>query len=144
MPRFPPVKIEAYSLISSPVGDKSYSGIDTEGTVGENVVVGDALYLKADGKWWKADASAAVTMPTEAIALDDKSADELCKLLLYGFLRDNSWSYTVGGLLYVSITAGSPTQTRPSGAGEQVQVIGFAYAATIIFFNPSYELVEVS
>lgn len=129
---------------SSPDSDHSGSGNISEETVGEAVSVGDLLYRKSDGKWWRADADAAATMPATAMAMEDISADASGDLLKLGFFRDDSWSWTVGGLLYASTTPGPPTQTAPSGSGDQVQVVGVAITATIAFFAPSPVLVEVA
>jgi len=124
--------------------DHTGSGICIEDTVGEAVSLGDVLYMKSDGKWWKADADAATTMPGAGLATEAKTANQECKILLFGFFRDDSWSYTTGGILYVSTAPGPPTQTAPTGSGDQVQVLGIAITATVILFNPSYELVELT
>ena len=130
--------------IPKTLSDHTGSGIVVTDTVGEAVAVGDLLYMKSDGKWYKADADAATTMPAAGLAMEAKDADADCKILLFGFFRDDSWTWTVGGILYVSCTPGPPTQTAPSGTGDQVQVVGIAITATILLFNPSYELVEVA
>ena len=127
-----------------PASDHTASGLYITDTVGEAVAIGDVLYMKSDGSWWKADADASTTMPGAGLAMEAKSAGADCKILLYGFFRDDSWAYTKGGLLYVSTTPGAPTQTAPSGSGDQVQVLGIAITATTILFNPSYELVEIT
>lgn len=124
--------------------DHTGSGAISPDTVGENVSIGEVLYMKSDGKWWKADADAAATMPGAAIAMESISADASGDLLFYGFFRDDTWDWTVGGSIYVSTTAGALTQTAPSGAGDQVQILGIAITADIILLNPGYELVEIS
>ena len=63
-------------------------------------------------------------------------------VLLHGIIKDTGWSWTVGGFMYVS-TAGTLTQTAPSGNGDQVQVVGIAMESDTIFFNPSPVIVEV-
>lgn len=131
-------------LIQALTGDHSWSGITAVMTAGENLAIGDAVYAKSDGKMWKADADAAGTMPVVALATASISADATGEFLLLGFMRDDTWNWTLGGLLYGHTTPGNPTQTRPSGAGDQVQVIGIAITADILLFNPSYELVEIS
>ena len=58
-------------------------------------------------------------------------------------LRDDSYAgWTVGGLLYLSTTAGAITQTAPSGTDDVIQILGVAYASKIIFFNPQLVQVE--
>jgi hypothetical protein len=61
-----------------------------------------------------------------------------------GLARDDSWDWTIGGLVYASTTAGELTQTPPSGTGDQVQVLGVAYSADEISFQPSPILIEVA
>jgi hypothetical protein len=62
---------------------------------------------------------------------------------VYGLLRDDSYAgWTVGGLLYLSTTAGAITQTAPSGTDDVIQILGVAYASKIIFFNPQLVQVE--
>ena len=132
------------ALINALTSDHSGSGIITENTVGEAVAIADLLYMKSDGKYHKADADAATTMPGVVMAMEAISANASGRLLHYGYYRDDSWSWTVGGLLYVSPTPGNPTQTRPTGSGQQVQVVGHAIASNIIFFKPISELVEIA
>lgn len=126
--------------------DTEASGIIAAVTVGENVVRGDILYLKSDGKYWKAKADAATTIPCVAIALGTINANNSGNVMFTGYLRDDTaYNWTVGGLLYVSKdTAGVITQTRPSATGNQVQIIGYAVTADIIFFNPNYTYVEIA
>ena len=124
--------------------DHTASGIIASMTVGEDVVFGDNLYLKSDGKLWKSDADASTTMPVCAMAIATIAADGSGNVLLYGFARDDTWDWTVGGLIYGSCTAGELTQTAPSGSGDQVQVVGIATHADRMFFNPNYALVEVA
>lgn len=112
--------------------------------VGENVVFGDLLYMKSDTKYWKADANSAATMPGLRMALEDISASSLCFMLVCGYVRDDSWNWTIGGLIYASGTAGALTQTPPAASGDQVQVVGVATHSDMMFFNPSPVIAEVS
>lgn len=134
-----------YFEIELSTADHSWSGIVAVLTAGENLAFGDAVYVKAaDSKMWKADSNALATMPCIALATGTIAADAEGIFLLLGFMRDNSWGWTIGGLLYPHTTPGTPTQTAPAGSGDQVQVVGVAITANILLFNPSYELVEVS
>lgn len=131
-------------LISALTSDHSWSGVTATLTAGENLVIGDVVYAKSDGKMWKADADAVTTMPGVALATGTINANATGEFLLLGYMRDDTWNWTVGGYLYVSTTPGNPTQTAPSGSGDQVQVLGVAITADIIYFCPSLELVEIS
>jgi len=113
-------------------------------TVGENVVFGDTLYRKSDSKWWKTDADAAATMPGARMALATILADASGSALVKGYVRDDAWAWTVGGLIYVSTTLGDLSQTAPSGSADIVQIAGFAYTADIMFFDPSLVMVEIA
>lgn len=128
----------AFTLIEETAGgaDHTVSGTHSSFPVGEAVVFGDVLYMKSDGKLWKSDASAATTTPMMAMAMETISADNGCDVLLNGFARDDTWTWTVGGEVYVSLTAGALTQTAPSATDEVVQIAGIATHADRMLFNP--------
>lgn len=131
-------------LTSSPAVNLTVSGDIFPDIVGENVIFGDVLYLKSDGKWWKSNASAVGTMPVAAMATATILANNSGNLLLRGFARNDAWAWaTIGGLIFASTTAGTLSQTKPSLTTQQVQIVGFAKSATVIFFNPSYNIVEI-
>jgi hypothetical protein len=136
--------IDAVTEIAEPASDVTATGLRESIIPGESVAFGNLLYLKSDGKFWKADADAAATMPGMRLALETKDADAACKVLVLGRARDDSWNWTVGGLIYASTTAGALTQTAPSGTGDQVQVVGIAYHADKIWFSPSMILGEIA
>jgi len=142
-------KIRNMELDNAPGTNDTGSGLVTVGTVGETVAAGDVLYLKADGKYYKALATGTATMPAKVLAMEPISANASGRLLHLGYFRHDAWSFTVGNgtanLLYVDrTTPGLVTQTAPSTTGDQVQVIGYCVATNIIFFNPCLELVEIS
>jgi len=104
-------------------------------TFGETVAIGDPLYCKSDGSFWKADANGSGTYPVDAISLSASSSTG--NILLRGIIRNDSWSsWTVGGVIYLSITAGL-TQSQPTATNDVIQVLGKAIAAKVILFNPS-------
>ena len=123
--------------------DLTWCGTTCDGTAGEVLAQFDVCYLKNDGKYWKADADAAATMPVIAIATAAIGADASGVFLLMGFVRKDAWVWTIGGLLYASTDPGALTQTAPAGTGDQVQVVGVALTADIILFCPSLVLAEV-
>jgi hypothetical protein len=129
----------------TPTSDHTYSGLVRSATAGEAVVIGDLCYLKSDGKFWKCDADAEATSKGMlSIATASISGDAIGVFLLYGFLRDDSWTWTVGADLYVSVTPGNPTETKPSGTGDIVRIIGQAYSADVLFFSPDNTYVELT
>jgi hypothetical protein len=104
-----------------------------------------ALYLAADGHYEEADADANTTMPCVALALEEGTGTK--NILREGYIRDNTWAWTVGavaGLIYVDTITGVLTQTAPSGTGDFVQVVGYAVTADIMYFKPNLAMVEVA
>jgi len=127
------------------LADGEYTGWTKTFTAGEILVFGEAVYFKAaDSKMWLADADAAATMPCIALACEGIAADAAGEFLLWGFIREDDWDYTIGAYLYVHTTGGPPTETMPVGAGDQVQKLGIAETADIIYFCPDLTIVEVA
>jgi hypothetical protein len=132
-------------MTPSPSSDDTACGDIATFTVDTNSVgVGAALYMASDGNFDEADADATTTMPCVALALETGTGSK--KVLLRGFIRNDDWNWNVGttsGIIYVSTTQGTLTQTAPAGTGDQVQIVGFATHADRMFFNPNYAIAEV-
>lgn len=119
--------------------NRSANGLTISGTAGETVgasLTGTPVYLKSDGKWWVSNATSAGTYPVIGITTTGMNANTSTTILLQGVVRNDSWSWTVGGTMYLSAT-GTLTQTAPSTTGQCVQVVGVALSTTHILFNPS-------
>jgi len=133
-----------YSALST---DHTYSdNADTDSqAVGESVVFGDLLYFNwTDKEWKKAKADVAGTTPGLRIALESKADSEACLMLVKGYIRDDSAFEFAGAMVYVSeTTAGAMTSTAPSTAGNQLQRVGQAKSADILFFDPSIDQGEI-
>jgi len=129
----------------APLGaDHTYSGLTDIQTVGESVVFGDLLYFNWTTKRWKkTDADAAATMPGLRIALQDKPDGQVCKMLVMGYIRDDSAFNFAGAMIYASVTPGAMSSTAPTGTGDQVQRVGVAKSANILFFDPSIDVGEI-
>lgn len=133
------------------LGDETADGLKATVTVGENVVTGDTLYMKADGKYWKADADAGASMPAKVLVVSATIAADAAGIVLHeGYYRnDDRYNWTLGNgeanLLFAHTTAGEIVQlaNQPAGAGDQVQVVGWVVDANTIYFRPSLELVEI-
>jgi hypothetical protein len=128
-----------------PTNNNEANGITATMTVDANTVgFGAALHMDTDGNWVMADADW-TSMPCQALALEAGTGSK--KVLMQGFIRNDSWNWTVGGdsgLIYVSTTTGQLTQTAPSSTGDKVQIVGFATHADRMYFNPEYTLIEVA
>lgn len=131
-------------LEEAPSSDQTATGMKGSFTTGENVDFGDVCYFKSDGKMWKADADTEATSYCIGMALGTISADASGEFLLIGIAREDTWDWTVGSPVYLSITAGEITQTAPSGSGEIVQILGIATHADRIYFKPELVQVEIA
>lgn len=132
-------------LDSTPYADHEAKGTKTKFTVGEALVFGDVCYMNSSGKMVKADADGTGTYPAWAMCLETVAADSEGYFLLQGIVRDDSFpTMTVGGVIYLSTTAGAITTTQPSGSGNKVQVLGRCTHADRIWFNPSNDYFTVS
>lgn len=133
-----------YNLTSSFTDNLSFNGTYESATVGESVVFGDVLYLKfSDGKWWKAKADSFATTPVQRIAVETIAANATGKLLIEGFLRNDSWTFSNANVYLSAATAGLITTTAPATTGNQIQKIGVAFSATKLHFKPSIDIGEI-
>lgn len=119
------------------------TGIVVYRQAGENLVYKDSCYIKTDGKMWKTDADSYTTMPTTRIALETISANAWGLFLEYGYMRDDTWTWTIGGTIYADTTTGAWTQTAVSGQSDVLQIIGVAESATVAKVNPSWITTEI-
>ena len=109
---------------------------------GEAMDIGTAVYLKSDGKVWKADADAAassmaiglvVSAPNGATAA---AADDYVDVVVRGVVTGAA-SMTPGGLVYSSTTAGAVADASPAGSsGDYRWIVGYAVSATGIYVMP--------
>jgi hypothetical protein len=132
-------------LIPALSSDHTSTGLIVDGiTVGENVVFGELCYLKSDGKYWKTDANAiATTQGQLLIALESITGDSAGKFLKRGYIRDDSWSFTIADILFVGATAGDVSNTKLAAVGDCIRRIGYAYATNIVMFEPSQLVIEL-
>jgi len=136
-------------LEDAPSANVTAYGVKVKLTCGETtgVAFGDVCYMKAaDSKMWLIDADASTSMPGIAMACETLAADAVGDFLLLGFARDDTWTWTVGSLIYGTVTGttgNTLSHTAPSGAGDQVQVLGVATHADRMYFKPSMVLVEI-
>jgi hypothetical protein len=84
-------------------------------------------------------------MPIMALALESGTGTK--QILLNGYARDDAWDWTPGALVYAGLTTGSLVQGDPASifttTGDQVQVVGYAVTSDILFFAPSWVLIEI-
>ena len=136
----------ALSLDASPNTDHTANGPQTNTLAsGYSSTAMDLVYLGSGSKWLEADSDATGTaINLLGIALEAKTDTQAMNVALSGsFVRDDSWSWTPGVPLYMSGTLGAITATKPTGSGDVVRTVGYAVAATYIFFAPSSDYVTL-
>jgi hypothetical protein len=126
-----------------PASDDTCSGEISSETVDTNSVgIGAILYLASDGNWDMADADAAATCGLLGMAVESGTGTK--NVMHQGWIHLAAHGFTVGAPLFVSTTAGTMTNTQPSGDTDIVQVCGYATSANVIRFNPSPDYLEVT
>lgn len=109
------------------------SGLNNSG----GVTQWDAVYLNGSSQWVLADADGSGTFPALGLVTATVSTGNATTVITYGSVRNDAWSWTPGGNVYLSTAAGGLTQTAPASSGNKVQVIGVALTADILYVRPS-------
>ncbi len=132
-------------IASAPATNQTAEGIRTTLTANEGQGFGDVVFINSAGKAQLGDADAIATASCIALCLGSVSTDATGTYLLNGVARNDSWAWTVGGLVFLSTTGttgNTLTQTAPTGEDDVIQVLGIATHADRIYFNPSLAQVE--
>jgi hypothetical protein len=114
------------------------SGVKIAAIYGGTVAYGDVVYLANSGKWVRATANSESTSVSDlGIALSAGAVDESGTVLKLGYVENPVWSWTVGTPVYLSpITPGALTQTRPSGTGTVLRIVGYPATTTTVYVAP--------
>ena len=119
----------------------SGSGTIVKWSVSVSVTAGTLYVIKSDGGWTTADAdSEAKSTAMAAIALGSNATSGM---LLQGFFYKASHGFAIGSPLYISNTAGAFTNSRPTGTGDYVRIIGYATSTNYIYFDPDKTWVKI-
>ena len=108
---------------------------------GENLAKGDIVYMNADSKVYKADASALATASIMGVAQAAIALDASGVISLTGLANDFA-TLTVGSIYYLSETAGGATTTSPTTSGSVVVSLGVANTTTSIDLKPQLIVVR--
>jgi hypothetical protein len=139
------VKTNSFNLIldDTPAANTtSGSGNIVNWSVSETVTAGTLYAVKTNGGWTTADAdSEPKSTYMLAIALGSNAT---AGMLLQGFFYKLNHGFTIGAPLYVSNTAGSFSNSRPTGTGDYVRIIGYATSANYIYFDPDKTWVKIA
>lgn len=124
--------------------DDTWEGQGVTGlTAGATIAQWEAVYLDGSSTWQLADANGSGTYPAVGLAVAAYSSTNAAIVVTQGTVRNDAWSWTPGGVIYLSTTAGGLTQTAPSSTTEKVQQIGRALTADIILVNINNEYLTV-
>lgn len=106
-------------------------------TAGETIVSGNLVYLNTDGKWWNTDADTEATVSGVQLGIA-RGAGTANNAITNGVTlkgRVTGLSGLVAGTTYyASNTAGGIS----SSVGTYSRIIGVAFDATTLFFDPNY------
>lgn len=122
------------SDIATPGATTTATGVTRTYTAAATLAFGDPVYINTSGQAAKADATSAGKFPAFGVAAAAITSGTTGPILLLGVARNDSWTWTVGGLVYLGASA--LTQTIPSATDNAIQVMGVAEAATRVLVNP--------
>ena len=124
-------------IIRITASTEGYGDVVTFGT--GSLTAGNLYYFTSGGAWALADADAESTS-TGLLGIALGVSATTGGVLIRGYARSGAYSGgTIGGILYVSTTAGLVTQTAPSATGDVIRIVGYQIDVTndIIYFDPS-------
>lgn len=135
-----------FLVTAAPGADHTASGMKIVLAAHENQAFGDVCYIASDGQAQLIDADAIATMSAVCMCADASiNANASGNYLLLGIARDDTWNWTVGGLIYGTVTGTSGntlSQTAPTGTDDVVQIMGVATHADRMYFNPQLVQIE--
>ena len=102
---------------------------------GSNVTIFTGVFLASDGKWDEANAATGTAQRAYAIALEAGTDTNDMKIALPPgmVIRDDTWTWTTGQLIYLGEVSGALTAAAPSDSGDIVQIMGFALNPDTIY-----------
>lgn len=136
----PTITAPIIQMVVEPEADDTYEGIATNDiNAGATIAQWEAVYLDVTPDWNLTDASAAATAGGVMIALATQAgtAANPLNVLLNGIARNDGWTWTAGGPIYLSETAGALTQTAPTTTDSVTRIVGYALSDDAIYWNPS-------
>jgi len=116
--------------IAKPATNNTVTGTAISGyNAGATITQFQAVYMGSGGTWLLADADGSGTRAVRGLAVTAGTSGNPLDVLDDGIARNDSWTWTAGGDIYLSTTPGTLTQTAPS-SGADVKRIGYAISAT--------------
>jgi hypothetical protein len=125
---------EHYEVDGTPASDDTWAGRSITGVnAGATIAQWEAVYMGSGGEWLLADANGSGTYPCRGLAAAAGTDNNPMIVVTEGVIRNDAWTWTPGGSIYLSATPGGLTQTAPSTAGDKVQPVGFAITADVMY-----------
>lgn len=117
-------------------------GADTASVIAsENLAAGDLVNIWNDTGTAKARKADATTAGKEAHGFVLSAVSSAASATVYFEGTNTAVTGRTPGKQYLATTAGSTTTTAPSGAGNVVQIVGFATSATALNFQSGVPVV---
>ncbi len=125
--------------------DGEYKGITMVYLAGENLAIGDAVYISANNTLKKAQADTTPLIPAIGIVAIAATSGNPVLIITHGRLTHDAWNFTAGQILYLSeATAGLVTSTPPSNSGEFEQILGIALSDDTMLININLRVGEIA
>ena len=110
-------------------------------TAGTNLTLMQLVMRQADGKYDPTDADAEGTADGILGIVLSSNAGTLADtnrfvVVLEGWVRDETWTWTAGDDLFVSTASGAMIATAPVGSGDVVRRVGHAVTDKVVYFHP--------
>tara|TARA_R100001086_G_C11719969_1_gene226621 strand:- start:112 stop:642 length:531 start_codon:yes stop_codon:yes gene_type:complete len=126
--------------------EHSGHGITLTMEAGENLTLGQAVYVDSNGKAQHPDVDAATVTgkPAIGIAMTGASSGASVNVMVLGMFRDATYDFTPGAAVIMTGTDGALTTTAGDTAadGDIVQRVGIAITADMLFVMPSIDEIE--
>ena len=126
--------------------EHSGHGVTLTMEAGENLTLGQAVYVDSNGKAQHPDVDAATVTgkPAIGIAMTGASSGASVNVMVLGMFRDATYDFTPGAAVIMTGTDGALTTTASDTAadGDIVQRVGIAITADMLFVMPSIDEIE--
>ena len=121
-------------------------GITLTMEAGENLTLGQAVYVDSNGKAQHPDVDAGTVTgkPAIGIAMTGASSGASVNVMVLGIFRDATYNFSPGAAVIMTGTDGALTTTAGDTAadGDIVQRVGIAITADMLFVMPSIDEIE--
>lgn len=109
---------------------------EISGIAGENLTIGDVLYISTDGKAYKAQADSKITSKVVGCSNRTANIDESISIISFGIMTNPGWALINNDTYYLSPdVAGALVSIPPSLIGQYLVLVGIAINSTQLAVN---------